>query len=75
VFIFASEKAGVAQLVERQPSKLNVASSNLVSRSTNLILMDEVFLWNKVCFFEKAREEVYPECRRRKPGLPLNKAL
>ena len=25
--------AGVAQLVERQPSKLNVASSNLVSRS------------------------------------------
>gem|GEM_PF-6874952 len=27
--------AGVAQLVERQPSKLNVASSNLVSRSTN----------------------------------------
>jgi hypothetical protein len=26
-------KAGVAQLVERQPSKLNVASSNLVSRS------------------------------------------
>ena len=27
--------AGVAQLVERQPSKLNVASSNLVSRSNN----------------------------------------
>ena len=27
------ECAGVAQLVERQPSKLNVASSNLVSRS------------------------------------------
>ena len=27
--------AGVAQLVERQPSKLNVASSNLVSRSKN----------------------------------------
>ena len=26
-------KAGVAQLVERQPSKLNVASSSLVSRS------------------------------------------
>ena len=25
--------AGVAQLVERQPSKLNVASSTLVSRS------------------------------------------
>ena len=25
--------AGIAQLVERQPSKLNVASSNLVSRS------------------------------------------
>jgi hypothetical protein len=27
------ERAGVAQLVERQPSKLNVASSSLVSRS------------------------------------------
>ena len=27
--------AGVAQLVERQPSKLNVASSTLVSRSIN----------------------------------------
>ncbi|CEN45747.1 hypothetical protein CCAN2_1630028 [Capnocytophaga canimorsus] len=31
------EKAGVAQLVERQPSKLNVASSNLVSRSEKII--------------------------------------
>ena len=30
--------AGVAQLVERQPSKLNVASSNLVSRSINASL-------------------------------------
>ncbi len=29
--------AGVAQLVERQPSKLNVASSNLVSRSIKYI--------------------------------------
>lgn len=28
--------AGVAQLVELQPSKLNVASSNLVSRSSHL---------------------------------------
>ena len=32
----ASISAGVAQLVERQPSKLNVASSNLVSRSLSL---------------------------------------
>ncbi len=31
-FIFAGQ-AGVAQLVERQPSKLNVAGSNPVSRS------------------------------------------
>ena len=30
---FLNKNAGVAQLVERQPSKLNVASSNLVSRS------------------------------------------
>ena len=28
-----NRKAGVAQLVEHQPSKLRVASSNLVSRS------------------------------------------
>jgi hypothetical protein len=28
------QNAGVAQLAERQPSKLHVASSNLVSRST-----------------------------------------
>jgi|TARA_B100000497_G_scaffold28257_1_gene33204 hypothetical protein len=36
-------KAGVAQLVERQPSKLNVASSNLVSRS-NIPAKAEDFL-------------------------------
>ena len=29
----SEKQAGVAQLVERQPSKLNVASSSLVSRS------------------------------------------
>ena len=32
----APTQAGVAQLAERQPSKLNVASSNLVSRSNTL---------------------------------------
>ena len=32
-----TDQAGVAQLVERQPSKLNVASSNLVSRSVSSI--------------------------------------
>ena len=32
-YIYITIIAGVAQLVERQPSKLNVASSNLVSRS------------------------------------------
>ena len=31
--ILKSKNAGVAQLVERQPSKLNVAGSNPVSRS------------------------------------------
>ncbi len=30
-------QAGVAQLVEHQPSKLNVASSNLVSRSNSSV--------------------------------------
>ena len=32
--------AGVAQLVELQPSKLNVASSSLVSRSTPLVSVE-----------------------------------
>jgi hypothetical protein len=32
-------KAGVAQLVERQPSKLNVAGSNLVRRSQKVDLL------------------------------------
>ena len=31
------KNAGVAQLVERQPSKLNVAGSNPVSRSKNFL--------------------------------------
>ena len=38
------QNAGVAQLVERQPSKLNVASSNLVSRSKKLIMVTVVQL-------------------------------
>ncbi len=37
-FLFG-RRAGVAQLVELQPSKLNVASSSLVSRS-------KLFGWN-----------------------------
>ena len=36
VLLFLS--AGIAQLVERQPSKLNVASSTLVSRSKDASL-------------------------------------
>ena len=36
--IISKRYAGIAQLVERQPSKLNVASSNLVSRSINASL-------------------------------------
>ena len=35
IFATAIPNAKVAQLVERQPSKLNVASSNLVFRSKN----------------------------------------
>ena len=35
--------AGVAQLVERQPSKLNVASSTLVSRSI-LFIMENSYM-------------------------------
>ena len=36
--------AGVAQLVERQPSKLNVASSTLVSRSI-LFKKKNSYIW------------------------------
>gem|GEM_PF-648896 len=36
-------QAGVAQLVERQPSKLQVASSNLVSRSAKSNLISKQF--------------------------------
>gem|GEM_PF-3442430 len=36
-YIYITIIAGVAQLVERQPSKLNVASSNLVSRSKKIL--------------------------------------
>ena len=37
---FLEVNAGIAQLVERQPSKLNVASSSLVSRSTSFLEVD-----------------------------------
>jgi hypothetical protein len=40
-------KAGVAQLVERQPSKLNVASSSLVSRSKYFLELCFVKLENQ----------------------------
>jgi hypothetical protein len=44
--IFASlYHAKVAQLVERQPSKLNVASSNLVFRSKDFISNNKVFFY------------------------------
>ena len=35
--IYLTVNAGVAQLVERQPSKLQVACSNLVSRSYRVV--------------------------------------
>src|SRR4026208_2600898 len=34
---YATSRAGVAQLVERQPSKLNVAGSSPVARSPRLV--------------------------------------
>ena len=43
--------ARVAQLVERQPSKLNVASSNLVSRSKSLIIDKAFFI--RLVFFQR----------------------
>ncbi len=59
-FIFAGQ-AGVAQLVERQPSKLNVAGSNPVSRSTrNLNGNVGVFLWKKIKIKELPGEKFIP---------------
>ncbi len=40
--------AGVAQLVERQPSKLNVAGSNPVSRSKSFIEIWGFFLFRQI---------------------------
>gem|GEM_PF-5722672 len=45
-FIFAGQ-AGVAQLVERQPSKLNVAGSNPVSRSVKTSTEMSGFFYGK----------------------------
>ena len=36
IIILVMKIAGIAQLVERQPSKLNVASSTLISRSISI---------------------------------------
>tara|TARA_B110000037_G_scaffold64287_1_gene78430 strand:+ start:14992 stop:15387 length:396 start_codon:yes stop_codon:yes gene_type:complete len=45
--------AKVAQLVERQPSKLNVASSNLVFRSKDFIFYMESFFIINAAFYIK----------------------
>ncbi len=58
-----SINAGVAQLVERQPSKLNVAGSNPVSRSKDkfLILMQgEKFIPSEVEGNPVSRSKVIP---------------
>lgn len=41
---FGNKIAEVAQLVERQPSKLNVAGSTPVFRSTKITLASVIFL-------------------------------
>ncbi len=43
-----TNNAKVAQLVERQPSKLNVAGSNPVFRSKDFIFSYEVFFLLKI---------------------------
>jgi hypothetical protein len=48
--------AKVAQLVERQPSKLNVASSNLVFRSKSLIRNNKAFL---MLHFQQIKELIH----------------
>ena len=45
--------AGVAQLVERQPSKLNVASSTLVSRSILLKMIQFIIMVTVVQLVER----------------------
>ena len=53
--------AGVAQLVERQPSKLNVAGSNPVSRSKKSLSFDKDFFILKysVLFQVRLHRAVY----------------
>tara|TARA_B110001454_G_scaffold201525_1_gene207969 strand:+ start:227 stop:478 length:252 start_codon:yes stop_codon:yes gene_type:complete len=51
--------AKVAQLVERQPSKLNVASSNLVFRSKDFIIFYGVFfLCKKLHKTQKVKQSI-----------------
>jgi hypothetical protein len=52
--IFDSDYAGVAQLVERQPSKLQVAGSNLVSRSFAQLLTFSCLLLKLTSIFAGA---------------------
>ncbi len=47
------QNAGVAQLVERQPSKLNVASSTLVSRSILLKMIQFIIMVTVVQLVER----------------------
>ena len=54
-------RAGVAQLAERQPSKLHVASSNLVSRSTPLI---RTIAGNRATAWDWPRECLRRPCGR-----------
>ena len=46
IFTFASPKAKIAQLVERNLAKVEVAGSNPVFRSTEMALLEAPYLFN-----------------------------
>jgi hypothetical protein len=61
-------RAGVAQLVERQPSKLNVAGSNPVSRSKFFKYTAKTFWRRKTPESFLFIKEIAKDLYRRAPG-------
>jgi hypothetical protein len=65
--IFSEFVAGIAQLVERNLAKVEVASSSLVSRSTSPLKLSEL-IWYPGCDFRKNTNDYdcqdHNECKR-----------
>ena len=71
--VILTKLAGVAQLVERQPSKLNVAGSNPVSRSKSF--WRKKFNVNWILLKAESKGEKPVPMNIGKPGLPLWKGF